>query len=147
MMVIEWMNSLGWIVFSNTHCDVLEKTSSGVVDKLNQLQLQAEEDERLFLQEKERFRTVHKALESLAEGAKAIDANASRILPVLREREAAYTTHLQEIQHIAALALVPEEVTKLKIELDVSLQGLEEASLVLKRTFEKFEKRGGLCSF
>ena len=142
MMVIEWMNSLGWIVFSNTHCDVLEKTSSGVVDKLKQFQLQIEEDERVFLDEKERYKAVHKTLEDLAEGARAIDANTARVLPVLFEREAVYATHIQEIQRVATLALVPEEVTNMKKELDESLKGLEEASSELKWTFQTFEKRG-----
>lgn len=101
---------------------------------------QADADALLFLEEKKRYEVVHKTLDELAQGAKKIEETTTSILPEIVLREAMYATHLQEIQRIATLVLVPKEVTNLKKELNKSLQGLEVAWNELNMAVQTFKK-------
>jgi len=134
------------MAFSNTHCDVLEEKSASVAERIEVLKQQLDEDALLFEQEKEQVKEAYARLDALYKSAELIETKTASILPTLLEREKVYAGQLQEIQNIAKLTLVPEQVTELKRALLGSMLKLTVVSRELDAVFQTFETRGEVCS-
>lgn len=140
MSITSWIQSSLSFVFSNAHADELEKSTSSLLQRVQDLKKDVDTDARTFTQEKIKFQTVCAQAATYSEQAVCIEQTAGNRLPALVELEEAYTVDIDKVVQVATLALVPESVTALKKELNSSMVEYVAAGKKLADAFEALEK-------